>query len=353
MRRNRPTLQANAPAVRPLLQVVGLELTRGALGELLQQRYWVMRGREDQAGARTHTVESTKDCRVTYGMRNRLHIELRHGFVMATAGAASAGCSTFSCLATGVNIDVCHVSLLCTRRLLCAECAMMRRDLTILNYVEKNAPATTPLTASGRIFSPTRRQIFDLLQKSADALPTSEITRATGLHENTVRAQLDALHADGYIERETASSERRGRPAHLWRVDSAIDATAATELSVVLTSAMNRQSGDPAHDARAAGQEWGRTRPAGADPAATIMQTMRGLGFAPRREGDTTIALHNCPLSAAVRRDAAVVCAAHRGMIEGILAPPGSDVDTEVLVPFTSPSVCMVQLPVAAQSLSR
>ncbi|HRA09849.1 MAG TPA: helix-turn-helix domain-containing protein [Microbacteriaceae bacterium] len=225
-------------------------------------------------------------------------------------------------------------------------------------------------TVRGRALSPTRAWILDLVEGASEPPSTADLVRATGLHENTVRAHLEALHDRGYLARDVASTPQRGRPAHHWRAQApnaanadtarpqdAASARAYAELTGILTSALGRQSGNAADDARAAGQAWGREHPITGGALPSIMRNMGHLGFSPSYNGGrgndrSTIALHACPLFAAVQRDAAVVCAAHRGMIEGMLQATGStpndapdnSINNAVLIPFSSPGVCTVIL---------
>ena len=68
-------------------------------------------------------------------------------------------------------------------------------------------------TSSGRIHSPTRERILELVGNADQGLALSAIAATTGLHENTVRAHLEALLEDGYLLRKAAEATGRGRPA--------------------------------------------------------------------------------------------------------------------------------------------
>jgi predicted ArsR family transcriptional regulator len=48
----------------------------------------------------------------------------------------------------------------------------------------------------------------------------SALTRATGLHANTVRAHLDVLVDGGLVEREKCRAKVAGRPAWTYRLAS-------------------------------------------------------------------------------------------------------------------------------------
>ncbi|WP_421015683.1 helix-turn-helix domain-containing protein, partial [Glutamicibacter creatinolyticus] len=47
--------------------------------------------------------------------------------------------------------------------------------------------------------SPSRELILHLLQEANEALSIPQLAQAAGMHENTVRAQLEALLRDGYV----------------------------------------------------------------------------------------------------------------------------------------------------------
>ena len=64
-------------------------------------------------------------------------------------------------------------------------------------------------TSSGRIHSPTRERILELVGNADQGLALSAIAATTGLHENTVRAHLEALLEDGYLLRKAAEATGR------------------------------------------------------------------------------------------------------------------------------------------------
>ena len=83
---------------------------------------------------------------------------------------------------------------------------------------------------------------------------------------------------------------------------------------------------------------------------------MEGQGFAPDAPeepaapdapdapaADGEITLRQCPLLEAATRHPEVVCAVHRGMIDGVLETVGAGADVE-LIPFTGPGTCTLRL---------
>ncbi len=175
----------------------------------------------------------------------------------------------------------------------------------------------------------------------------------TGLHENTVREHLDGLAAAGLADRERAVPDGRGRPAWLWR---AIDPPATSEyagLAAALARTLQATSPDPVATATRAGVEWGHELAAsqpdvGGDAPERALQLLDGFGFGPEPGPATrrqqTVRLTRCPLLQVARQHPDVVCAIHRGLVEGALEEYG-DPRTEVdLVPFAEPGACLLHL---------
>ncbi|WP_165310904.1 hypothetical protein [Microbacterium protaetiae] len=69
---------------------------------------------------------------------------------------------------------------------------------------------------------------------------------------------------------------------------------------------------------------------------------MREQGFAPDGAGDEVV-LRRCPLIEAASKHPTIVCAVHQGMIDGVLAAAGEQMDTR-LIPFSAPGQCTLQL---------
>ncbi len=215
-------------------------------------------------------------------------------------------------------------------------------------------PAAPP---TGRALSPSRARLLEALRREQEAVGLDALGATTGLHHNTVREHLDALVADGLVERHRAPAQGRGRPAWLYRATFGPRATAGNEyagLATALASLVERTSDSPAEDAAAAGFEWGR-RLAAEDgeeaprtPAAARRQVtgiFERMGFAPeadRRHVD--VLLTRCPLLEAAQESPTVVCSVHLGIVRGALAASGHDGRESELHPFSEPGACHLRL---------
>lgn len=227
--------------------------------------------------------------------------------------------------------------------------------------MENNSDARTRRTAADRRHSVTRERLLRELETRGPAR-IAELAAATGLHENTVREHLDRLQADGHARRELEPPAGRGRPAMRWH---AVDPEAANPyagLAATLADTLDAVAADPPGAARIAGAAWGarlvEDRAEPPDPRALVVDIMREQGFAPS-EGDTgrvevddprdadLITLRRCPLLAAAARHPQVVCAAHEGMIRGILGTRGAHARVD-LEPFASDGTCRLRVRVAS-----
>jgi predicted ArsR family transcriptional regulator len=187
----------------------------------------------------------------------------------------------------------------------------------------------------------------------------ADVAAALELHPNTVREHLDAVVGLGLVERSTAITVGRGRPATLYRASAADPAVAIRDyagLATALAGHLARTSTHPERDARAAGVEWGRElideSSHADDPRQSVLEALARLGFAPDDDTDDAsaprgIALRRCPLLDAARRYPAVVCQVHLGIVEGMLDRLGvHQLDGLDLVPFAEPGACRLYLPV-------
>ena len=62
-----------------------------------------------------------------------------------------------------------------------------------------------------------RRQVLEAIHRSPAPLSASEIAGRAGIHPSTARFHLDALMADGVIERMLAEPRGPGRPRVVYR----------------------------------------------------------------------------------------------------------------------------------------
>lgn len=236
------------------------------------------------------------------------------------------------------------------------------------------AAATSPgvprRSAAGRRHTAAREQLLRTLEAQTAPVSVGALSRATGLHENTVRGHLDQLLADGHATRAPAPAEGRGRPAWLWRPTRHGPASPYAALASVLAETIARTSPHPAETAHEAGLSWGRrllpdlpVGPGLRTDRERVLRVMEDQGFDPADEGEH-IALRRCPLLEAAQQHPEVVCAVHRGLVDALLdpaeaeagaadadgSPAGADASRPAarsraeLVPFAAPAICRLRL---------
>lgn len=203
--------------------------------------------------------------------------------------------------------------------------------------------------------SPSRARVLDLVAAQPEPTTLAALVSATGLHANTVREHLEALHRDGLVRRSQGPRNGRGRPA--WRYEATGAAAGTSEyagLAAALAAAVERTSSDPAADGRVAGNLWGRElarshgRPASTSALAArreVVALLDEVGFEPKADATaTTVRLTRCPLLEAAHRSPEVVCSVHLGLVSGALEEYGTDPEGSDLVPFAEPGACLLHL---------
>lgn len=219
-------------------------------------------------------------------------------------------------------------------------------------------PGSTPVLEAPVALSGQRLRVLDYVRAHSPVRVT-DVAGALGLHANTVREHLDAVVTLGLVERSTARTAGRGRPATLYRVSAADPAVAVRDyagLATALAGQLARSSAQPERDARAAGVEWGREllderNHAGGDARQAVLEALARLGFAPDDDPGVSgarrgIALRRCPLLDAARRYPTIVCQVHLGIVEGMLQRLGvTDTPGLDLIPFAEPGACRLFLP--------
>ncbi len=178
----------------------------------------------------------------------------------------------------------------------------------------------------------TRYAIYLELARSSVPLATAEIAETLGLHVNTVRPHLERMREVGLLVVAPDHRGGPGRPQH--RYSPAPDAPslgleppAFPLLARMLLSTAARAGAEPA-DSLAAGREQGRADAAAVRPgtpcADALVDLLARLGFDPARvdEDDTatsTIGFAHCPFQDLAEANPELVCALHRGIVEGFV----------------------------------
>ena len=209
----------------------------------------------------------------------------------------------------------------------------------------------------GQRFGPSRSRVLAVLQDLGGPATAAQVADRLGAHPNTARFHLEALVAAGVVSRQREERTTPGRPRTHYVAEVA--APRATQrsyrlLADILATHVARSAVDPVRDAADAGRTFGRlAAPAGKRPrsvaaaADLVVDTLSGMGFESRAgvEGQgARIDVTTCPFLEVATQHLDVVCAVHRGLMEGLLEDVGAPVDVESLEPLVGPSHCVARL---------
>lgn len=198
----------------------------------------------------------------------------------------------------------------------------------------------------------TRDRVLGALRETPDGLDAHELADRLDIHPNTVRWHLGALADEGRVSSAPLPRAGRGRPRILYRAERAGEAGTqdeyrllATVLSVTLAS---RPDGAAASEN--AGREWGRylvprrlpfAHASDAEARAAVTALLADQGFAPEADGDT-VRMRRCPFHDLAESRPEIVCAVHKGVIDGALEELGSGLRAELDI-FPEPDRCVVR----------
>lgn len=197
---------------------------------------------------------------------------------------------------------------------------------------------------------PSRVRLLDLLEAAGGPLSSEELAARAGLHPNTVRAHLELLVEAGLASTALELRTRPGRPRRLFAAGSRPERREHDheQLAGALAAAL-----DPLPDgprlAEDAGRSWGRLlvdpTPAPSPEAAVerIVDLLAEHGFAPEARG-AEISMCNCPFRDVAARYERVVCALHKGLLNGALERVGAPVRVAEIHPWAKPGRCLAFL---------
>ena len=206
---------------------------------------------------------------------------------------------------------------------------------------EWRGPRDTGLTAVG--ISAARARVLDRLRSRHEAWGVPELADTLLLHRNTVREHLSSLVDAGLAEFTEIRSERPGRPARHYRATAPGGGIDYFELVNALVESVQGLP-DSVQFAERTGEAWGgrlAEQLADARPAGSFLGWMDELGFSPQQTADSAIEMRNCPVLAAARKNPAIVCGIHRGLLRALARPSLGEVDVE-LRPWASPTGCLL-----------
>ncbi len=199
------------------------------------------------------------------------------------------------------------------------------------------------------VVGPGQARVLQVLRGLTTPADAAEIGALTGLGGSTLRTHLMALAEAGLVSRIAMRTGRRGRPRWVYRARDENNSALIRSLARAITAATAPSSeGSPAMVPQAidAGRPWGEEVAAELGDLVTpdtstteqLAMALEHGGFAhePDRHG---LRITHCPLLDLALDNRAVVCAAHLGMLQGVLSDP-HDVD---VVPFDVDGGCLVR----------
>lgn len=196
----------------------------------------------------------------------------------------------------------------------------------------------------------TRYGIYRLIAGLDRPATVAELTDEFALNHNTVRQHLKKLCDAGLVEEVTEVPRGPGRPRLLYRLtgEAAVewnDEGPYERLSLLLLEVAT--TGKSALEVgRAAGARMHLDADA-AGPVAAMAAAMTAQGFAPRTAtvGDPTeLVLEHCPFAAAAEVNPQIVCALHRGMLEGLASQVDGVALTDLIATDPRQARCLVRV---------
>ena len=227
------------------------------------------------------------------------------------------------------------------------------------------ARETSPIEVHKALADDTRFRLYRYLGLSDRPVTVRELATRLSLHPNTLRPHLRRLEEAGLVRRETRRATTStatpatalvGRPQTRY---VAVDRAAGREsghhklLAEVLAGMV---TGARARDrASALAAEWGEylavqggPKPGTRLPAvrnlAVLQEAMAQAGFDPRfrrsGEGTVEISLRDCPFRDLLDDHRELVCAVHRGLVEGMLRALRPPLVLASFEPLAERSIC-------------
>jgi predicted ArsR family transcriptional regulator len=200
----------------------------------------------------------------------------------------------------------------------------------------------------------TRARVEAALRDAPGGLDAQELAARLDIHPNTARWHLGALAADGHVSSAPQPHAGRGRPRIVYRAEPTERVGTRDEyrlLATVLSGTLASSSGGPAA-AEDAGREWGRyliprrlplTHATDDEACTAVTALLAEQGFRPEA-GDGEVRMRRCPFHDLAEAHPEVVCAVHRGLIDGALEELGSDLRITALDVFAEPDLCVARL---------
>ncbi|MBK5222127.1 MAG: helix-turn-helix domain-containing protein [Acidimicrobiia bacterium] len=210
----------------------------------------------------------------------------------------------------------------------------------------------------------TRYAIYLELARSPSPCTTAQVAESLDLHVNTVRPHLERMREVGLLDVRSVARGGVGRPQHVYSLAAdapslGLEPSPFPTIARMLLRLAESAGLDP-DTVAGAGRDQGvadaRPWPAGSPAVEALMTELDAMGFdpevaieadpSPGADGDiATIAFAHCPFADLAELNPLVVCALHRGMVEGFL----DGIDGPCPVAFhtlVDRDPCQVEIPV-------
>jgi predicted ArsR family transcriptional regulator len=207
-----------------------------------------------------------------------------------------------------------------------------------------------------------RRAVLDEVRAAESPVGVTEVAARLGVHPNTVRFHLDALVADGAVDRALGEPSGPGRPRTVYSARRGMDRGGVRGyrlLAQILVGQLAASGPGASATATKAGQGWGSylveqpppsTRPTARGSVDRLSAMLADLGFDPQPTGEggvpDRIRLRHCPFLELAEEHGQIVCALHLGLMQGALTALDGPVQAARLEPFAEPGACLAYLTV-------
>lgn len=218
--------------------------------------------------------------------------------------------------------------------------------------------------------SSARARVLALLREAGRPLGIAEVGERLGVHPNSARFHLDALHDAGLIDSELERRPGPGRPRALYAAHPGEPGSPRRYqlLSEILVGFLEDEVGDAGAAAERAGRAWSRQlaqhpeqaqnpehaeHPEQAEPEGAgeildaVVAGLDRVGFASGvvdDEAGLRLEVRRCPFLEVARGHEQVVCSLHLGLMRGLLESLDAPLGVSELEPLVEPDLCLAHL---------
>ncbi len=216
-------------------------------------------------------------------------------------------------------------------------------------------PEPSSLEVHKALADDTRHRLYRHLRLSGRPVGIRELAIRLSLHPNTLRPHLRRLEEVGLVASQTQKGSTPGRPQTVYTVVER-EPPEGRDYRLLADILLGLLSGKRAKErAQALARDWGEylvgrsaSKPAARKPAgpdlAVLQEALAEAGFDPRfrrRSSRTTeITLRDCPFRDLLDEHRELVCAVHRGLLEGMLGESKPPLRLAEFEPMAEGSTC-------------